>query len=260
MLRTDDHGRVRLLTLDRPEALNAFNTALYDAAAHALNDAASDGDIAVVVLTGEGRAFSAGQDLGEMADLAGSMDEGGGAGHGFPRFMDALIGFPKPLIAAVNGLGVGLGLTVVGHCDLTLVAESARFRPPFTALGVVPEAAASYTLPAMMGWQAANHALLTSRWISADETVASGLALRKVADAELVPEALALAAEIAVWPISSLVGTKRVLRAAHTEAVAEAREREDREFAAMTGSPANLEALTAFLEKRTPDFTNIPGE
>ncbi len=214
----------------------------------------------MVVLTGEGRAFSAGQDLGEMADLASSMDEGGGAGHGFPRFMDALIGFPKPLIAAVNGLGVGLGLTVVGHCDLTLVAESARFRPPFTALGVVPEAAASYTLPAMMGWQAANHALLTSRWISADEAVASGLALRKVADAELVPEALALAAEIAVWPISSLIGTKRVLRAVHTEAVAEAREREDREFAAMTGSPANLEALTAFLEKRTPDFTNIPGE
>jgi len=260
MLRTDDHGRVRLLTLDRPEALNAFNTALYDTVAAALNDAAADGDIAVVVLTGAGRAFSAGQDLGEMATLAGGELGEAGAGHGFPRFMDALIGFPKPLIAAVNGLGVGLGLTVVGHCDLTLVAESARFRPPFTALGVVPEAAASYTLPAMMGWQAATHALLTSAWISADEAVATGLALRKVADAELVPEALALAAEIAVWPISSLVGTKRVLRAAHTEAVADARRREDRAFAAMTGSPANLEALTAFLEKRQPDFTAIPGE
>jgi enoyl-CoA hydratase/carnithine racemase len=259
MLRTDDHGRVRLLTLDRPEALNAFNTALYDAAADALSAAADDGDIAVVVLTGEGRAFSAGQDLGEMASLA--QDVGGsGEGHGFPRFMDALIGFPKPLIAAVNGLGVGLGLTMVGHCDLCLVAESARFRPPFTALGVVPEAAASYTMPAMMGWQAANAALLTSAWISADEAVASGLALRKVPDDALVDEALALAAEIAVWPISSLVGTKRVLRAAHVEAIAEARRREDREFAAMTGSPANLEALTAFLEKRPPDFSQIPGE
>jgi enoyl-CoA hydratase/carnithine racemase len=84
--------------------------------------------------------------------------------------------------------------------------------------------------------------------------------LRKVDDADLVPEALALAAEIAVWPISSLVGTKRVLRAAHADAIADAREREDREFSAMTGSPANLEALTAFLEKRTPDFTHIPGE
>ena len=111
-----------------------------------------------------------------------------------------------------------------------------------------------------MGWQAATHALLTSAWISADEAVATGLALRKVADADLVSEALALAAEMAVWPISSLVGTKRVLRAAHTEAVADARRREDREFAAMTGSPANLEALTAFLEKRPPDFTDIPGE
>ena len=259
MLRTDDHGRVRLLTLDRPEALNAFNTALYDAAADALNAAAEDGDIAVVVLTGEGRAFSAGQDLGEMASLAQDV-EGGGEGHGFPRFMDALIGFPKPLIAAVNGLGVGLGLTLVGHCDVCLVAESARFRPPFTALGVVPEAAASYTLPAMMGWQAATAALLTSAWISADEAVASGLALRKVPDEALLDEALALATEIAVWPISSLVGTKRVLRAAHVEAIAEARRREDREFGAMTGSPANLEALTAFLEKRAPDFSSIPGE
>jgi len=260
VLRSDDHGRVRLLTLARPEALNAFNTELYDAAAAALNEAAEDGDVAVVVLTGEGRAFSAGQDLGEMASLAQDLEGADGTGHGFPRFMDALIGFPKPLIAAVNGLGVGLGLTLVGHCDLCLVAESARFRPPFTALGVVPEAAASYTLPAMMGWQAASAALLASSWISADEAVASGLALRKVPDDALVDEALALAAEIAVWPISSLVGTKRVLKAAHLDAIAEARRREDREFAAMTGSPANLEALTAFLEKRPPDFTNIEGE
>ncbi len=260
MLRTDDHGRVRLLTFDRPEALNAFNTELYDAAAEGLNAAAEDGDIAVVVLTGEGRAFSAGQDLGEMATLAEDLGGADGAGHGFPRFMDALIGFPKPLIAAVNGLGVGLGLTLVGHCDLCVVAESARFRPPFTALGVVPEAAASYTLPAMMGWQAATAALLTSAWISADEAVASGLALRKVADDALLDEAVALAAEIAVWPISSLVGTKRVIRAAHTDAVADARRREDQEFGALTGSPANLEALTAFLEKRPPDFSQIPGE
>lgn len=260
MLRSDDHGRVRLLTLDRPEALNAFNTALYDAAAQALNDAAVDGDIAVVVITGAGRAFSAGQDLAEMAELARDVSDADGTGHGFPRFMDALIGFPKPLIAAVNGLGVGLGLTMIGHCDLCLVSEEARFRPPFTALGVVPEAAASYTLPELMGWQRAAELLLTSRWIDADEAVASGLALRKVAADDLVPEALALAAEVAVWPISSLVGTKRVLRAAHLDAVAEARRREDREFAALTGSPANLEALTAFLEKRPPDFSSIEGE
>lgn len=260
MLRTDDHGRVRLLTFDRPEALNAFNNALYHAAADALDVAAADGDIAVVVLTGEGRAFSAGQDLGEMASLAQDVGGADGTTHGFPRFMDALIGFPKPLLAAVNGLGVGLGLTLVGHCDLCLVAESARFRPPFTALGVVPEAAASYTLPLMMGWQAATKALLTSGWISADEAVASGLALRKVPDDQLVDEALALAGEIAVWPISSLVGTKRVIRASHLDAIAEARRREDHEFARMTGSPANLEALTAFLEKRPPDFSQLEGE
>lgn len=265
MLRSDDHGRVRLLTLDRPEALNAFNNELYEAAAAALDDAAADGDVAVVVLTGSGRAFSAGQDLAEMANLASGMEDGeaaagGGTDHGFPRFMDALIGFPKPLIAAVNGLGVGLGLTIVGHCDLTIVADTARFRPPFTALGVVPEAASSYTMPAMMGWQQANALLFTSAWLDADGAVAAGLALRKVPLDDLVPEALALAAEIAVWPISSLVGTKRVLRAAHVDAIAEARRREDREFAHLVGTPANLEALTAFLEKRPPDFSGIEGE
>ncbi len=261
MLRTDDHGRVRLLTLDRPEALNAFNNELYEAAAAALDGAAADGDVAVVVLTGAGRAFSAGQDLAEMAGLAAGMEGGEpGTDHGFPRFMDALIGFPKPLIAAVNGLGVGLGLTIVGHCDLTIVADTARFRPPFTALGVVPEAASSYTLPAMMGWQRANALLFTSAWLDADGAVAAGLALRKVPLDDLLPEALALAAEIAVWPISSLVGTKRVLRAAHVDAVADARRREDREFAHLVGTPANLEALTAFLEKRPPDFSGIEGE
>ncbi len=260
MLHSDDHGRVRLLTLDRPEALNAFDTPLYDAAAEALNAAADDGAVAVAVVTGAGRAFSAGQDLAEMATLAQETDGWNGEGHGFPRFMDALIGFPKPLIAAVNGLAVGLGLTMIGHCDLCLVAEDARFRPPFTALGVAPEAASSYTLPALMGWQRATHVLLTSAWIDADQAVAAGLALRKVPGDDLVAEALALAAEIATWPISSLVATKKVIRAAHLDAVAAARRREDHEFATLTGSPANLEALTAFLEKRPPDFSSIPGE
>jgi enoyl-CoA hydratase/carnithine racemase len=174
--------------------------------------------------------------------------------------MDALTGFPKPLIAAVNGVGVGLGLTMLGHCDLVLVSEAARFRPPFTALGVAPEAGSSYTLPAMMGWQRAAHALLTSAWIDADEAVASGLALRKVTADDLLEEALALATEVAKGPISSLVATKAVMRAAHADAIAAARRREDTEFARLTGSPANLEALKAFLEKRDPDFSSIPGE
>ncbi|MEL7209467.1 MAG: enoyl-CoA hydratase/isomerase family protein, partial [Actinomycetota bacterium] len=139
MLRIDDHGRVRVITLDRPEVKNAFDTAQYDRTAQALSDADADENVAVVVITGSEGAFCAGQDLSEMSSLVseGADDE---AGHGFPRFMDALTAFEKPLIAAVNGVGVGLGFTIVGHCDLVLVSEEARFKTPFTSLGVAPEA------------------------------------------------------------------------------------------------------------------------
>ena len=130
MLRIDDHDRVRLLTLDRPEALNAFSNALYRAVGDALVDAAASDDIAVVVITGTGRAFTAGQDLAEMARIrdarAGSRGAGdSAAAHGFGAFMDTLSTFPKPLLAAVNGLGVGIGLTMLAHCDLVLVADRA---------------------------------------------------------------------------------------------------------------------------------------
>lgn len=266
MLRVDDRDRVRLLTLDRPEALNAFHTPLYDAVAEALTDAGRRHDIAVVVLTGEGRAFTAGQDLGEMATLGGpggegpgdGGDGGGPAGHGFSRFMDALVAFPKPLVAAVNGLGVGLGLTVLAHCDLVLIADGARLRAPFTALGVVPEAASTVLLPAVMGWQAAAHALFTGEWIDAEQAVATGLAWRRCPPAQLLDEALAVAAGIAAMPVVSLVGTKRLLVAARADAVAAARRREDDLFATLTGGPANREAVAAFLEKRAPDFRDLP--
>jgi enoyl-CoA hydratase/carnithine racemase len=256
MLRIDDHDRVRVLTLDRPEVKNAFNTALYDAAAGALTEAGAAPEVAVVVITGSEGAFCAGQDLDEMAALtAGTAEEG--AGHGFARFMDALVAFPKPLIAAVNGVGVGLGFTIVGHCDLVLVSEEARFRTPFTALGVAPEAASSYLFPQLMGWQEAAHTLFTSRWVSAAESVELGLAWRLCGADQLMEETMAVATEIAAMPVSSLVATKRVMTGARVEAIGEARAREDAEFSVLVGGPANIEALTAFMEKRDPDFTGM---
>jgi enoyl-CoA hydratase/carnithine racemase len=260
MLRTDDHGRVRLLTLDRPDALNAFNDALYKAAASALDDAAADDGVAVVVLTGAGRAFSAGQDIGEMARPAGGSggdSGGGGVPHGFPTFMSSIIGFPKPLIAAVNGLGVGVGMTMLPHCDLVLLSETARLRVPFASLGVVPEAAASVLLPMQVGWQKAAELLYTADWIDAATAVAHGLALRAVPPERLLDDALELAGRIAAMPIVSLVETKRLLRHDRDPLVHAARAREDEVFGRLIGGPANREAIAAFAEKRAPDFSKL---
>jgi enoyl-CoA hydratase/carnithine racemase len=268
MLRVEDHGRVRLITLDRPEALNAFNTALYDAAADALAAAALDDEIAVVVVTGAGRAFSAGQDLLEMADLAMRFGEGGtddiddteagdALASGFPHFLDELQSFPKPLMAAVNGLGLGIGFTMLAHCDLVFMAQGARLKTPFTSLGVSPEAASSYLFPLRMGWQAAAKVLFTSDWISADEAVELGIVGQVCAPGTLMSDTLALAERIAAMPISSLVTTKRLMLDAQLPLIQRARAREEAAFVTVMGGPANLEALTAFAEKRKPDFAGV---
>ncbi|HEY5153409.1 MAG TPA: enoyl-CoA hydratase-related protein, partial [Acidimicrobiales bacterium] len=240
--------------------------------AAALDAAAVDDEVAVVVITGAGRAFSAGQDLLEMAELAAGMatadpattevattDPGGNgsAVSGFPGLLDALQGFPKPLMAAVNGLGLGIGFTLLAHCDLVLIAEGARLKTPFTSLGVAPEAASSVLFPIRMGWQQAARVLFTSDWISATEAVELGVALRVCPPETMLDEALELAGRIAAMPISSLVVTKRLMLDAQLPLVIEARRREDAAFATVMGGPANLEALTAFAEKRPPDFTGV---
>jgi enoyl-CoA hydratase/carnithine racemase len=260
VLRIDDQDGVRLLTLNRPEALNAFDTPLYDACAAAFHEASARDDIACVVLTGEGRAFSAGQDLGEMSriDPTGGATNGDDPGPGFPRFIDTVATFEKPLIAAVNGLGVGIGLTVLLHCDLVLIARGARLRAPFVPLGVVPEAAGSLLMPIVMGGQRAALALYTGEWISAEDAVACGLALRLTEPDALLPETMEIAGRIARMPVTSLVESKRLVLAGRIDAIRTARGREDAAFARMVGAPANLEALMAFLEKREPDFRNLP--
>ncbi|HVX17270.1 MAG TPA: enoyl-CoA hydratase-related protein [Acidimicrobiales bacterium] len=255
MIQIDDQDRVRLVTLDRPDALNAMNGELYRATGDALNDAARDPGTSVVVITGNGRAFCAGQDIAELGQIAG--DDGAAAGSGFPYLAAALTSFPKPLIAAVNGIAVGIGFTMLPHCDLVYVAESARFRTPFAALGVSPEAASSALFPMVMGWQAAAHTLLTGAWLSADEAVTAGFALAKVADDALLDTALAAARTMAALPLVSLVTTKRLMRTERDALVARATDAENAAFAELLGGPANQEAIAAFLDKREPDFSKV---
>jgi len=242
---------VRLLTLDRAEVLNAFDSPQYDLLSERMADASADDAVSVVVLTGEGRAFTTGQDLREMASLGATADleppEGEGGGHGFTRFMDALVSFDKPLMAAVNGMGVGLGLTVLAHCDLVLMAGSARLKAPFTELGVAPEAASSLLFPQLLGWQRASWLLFSSEWIDAETAVRWGLAYEQVPDEDLLERTLALAQVWASKPLVSLKATKAAMVGARSDAVASARAREDDLFKVLTGSGANAEALAEFL-------------
>jgi enoyl-CoA hydratase/carnithine racemase len=257
MLKIDDHGRVRVLTLHRPDALNAFNNELYHAAGGALREAEGDKHVACVVITGTGRAFSAGQDLGEMSRVDTSSPSESDMAHGFPVFLDTLAKFEKPVIAAVNGLGVGIGLTMLLHCDVVFISETARLRAPFVPLGVVPEAAGSLLMPVIMGNQRAAIALYTGEWLSAQDAVDAGIALKSVPPDKLLDESMDLAGRIAKMPVTSLVESKRLVIAGRIDAIRAARAREDEAFSRLVGAPANLEAITAFLEKRDPDFTDL---
>lgn len=261
-LELEDDGRVRIITLARDSALNAFDNALYGDLTDALRVAAEDPGVAVVIITGRGRAFSAGQDMAEMASIGevvqGDTDVSENV-SGFPGLVDALETFPKPLVAAVNGLGVGLGFTMLPHCDLVLMSTEARLRVPFCPLGVAPEAASSVLFPQTMGWQQAAWVLFSGAWVSAEEALEMGIAWRLCAPEALLDQAREVAAAIATWPIPSLVATKKAMLVGRGDAVRRARATEDAAFQDLIGSAANIEAVTAFLEKRAPDFRDIPG-
>src|SRR3954468_550244 len=233
-LQVADAHRVRTLTLDRPEALDAFNEALYDALAEALIAAAEDPSGAVVLLTGNGRGFSAGTDLLEMHRIATDPTFARGR-HGFPGLVDALVEFPKPLVVAVNGIGLGIGCTVQGFADIAFMSSEARLKCPFTSLGVAPEAASSYLMPLLVGRQNAAWLLQSSDWVSADEALAMGLVWRVCAPDALLAEAHRHAQVLAARPISSLVAVKRTMTAPRRAGVAAARERENDAFAELMG-------------------------
>jgi enoyl-CoA hydratase/carnithine racemase len=256
-LRIEDDQRVRTFTLDRPSALNAFNEELYDALAEGLADAAEDSGVAVALLTGAGRAFCAGTDLLEMAQRIEDPAFVPGR-HGFPGLIDRLTDFPKPVILAINGLGLGIGATIIGFADLVFMSADAELKCPFTSLGVAPEAASSFTFSRLVGRQQASWLLMSSEWISASQAFDMGLVWRVCPADELLDDAMRHAQVLAAKPISSLVETKRAMVAPLRPSIAAAREREDAAFVNLMSGPANLEALAAFADHREPDFTSLP--
>ena len=230
LLSTDDGG-ARILTFNRPEAKNAFNQELWYALTAALQEAAADDDIRCVVLTGTGDAFSAGQDLTEMNDPSVFED----SEPGYLRLMPVVESFPKPLFAAVNGVGVGIGMTILLHCDIVFMSTAARLKTPFISLGVTTEASASVLLPQVMGRQRAAEILYTEPWIDADTAVADGLVLRAYPPGELMGATMDLARHVGGLPLAPLVATRSLLNAPRAEAVATARMAEYEQFVHLVG-------------------------
>lgn len=245
VLKISDDERVRTLTLNRPDVLNAFNEELYLATATALREAADDPGIAVVLLTGEGRAFSAGNDLVEMQRRITDPAFNDQGSH-FSTMIDALTVLPKPLICAVNGLGVGIGATILGYADLVFMSSTARLKTPFTSLGVAPEAASSYLLPRLMGRQNAAWLLMSSEWIDAAEAHRMGLVWKVCEPEELLAEARRHADVLASRPISSLTAVKQTIVAPTLDGIAAATAREIEHFAELMGAAANSQALSEF--------------
>jgi enoyl-CoA hydratase/carnithine racemase len=249
ILQIDDQNRVRTLTLNRPDALNAFNEALYEATAEALLQAAEDAEVAVVLLTGTGRAFSAGNDLKEMQARITDPEKANQGSH-FTTMIDALTRFPKPLICAVNGVGVGIGTTILGYADLAFMSSTARLKCPFTSLGVAPEAASSYLLPQLIGRQNAAWLLMSSEWVSAQEALAMGMVWKVCEPGDLLDEARKHAEILAARSIPSLIAVKQSIVEPIRPDIAAATERENAHFAELMGGQANAAALADFTAKR----------
>jgi enoyl-CoA hydratase/carnithine racemase len=244
-LLIDDDNKVRTLMLNRPEALNAFNEELYEATAAALDAAADDPDVAVVLLTGTGRAFSAGADLKEMYSRV-TDPQLAGQQSAFSSMIEALSRLPKPLICAVNGIGVGIGTTILGYADLAFMSSTARLKCPFTSLGVAPEAASSYLLPQLIGRQNAAWLLMSSEWIGADEALRMGLVWRVCEPTDLQSEATRHAQVLASRPIASLMAVKRTIVDPIRPHIAAASARENAYFAELMGGQTNTDALADF--------------
>lgn len=242
-LSVEDRDGVRTITWTRPDALNAMTIQMWNGTRDALDSASADG-VRCIVLAGTGRAFTVGQDLSEFDDPGHAEPDGG-----FRGLMRALQQVDVPIIAAVNGLAVGFGLTVLPWCDVVLVAPEARFKAPFVELGVTTEAGASVSLADVIGPQAAARFVLTCDWMSAEQAVRYGLAWEIVEGEHLVAEATALATRIAAQPPIALATTTRLLRARRRDTWADAVEREYDEFARLAGSEENVAAITAFFSR-----------
>ena len=250
-ISVETRDRILTIRMDRPEKKNALTGAMYSAMTEALRQADSDSAVRVVLVTGSENCFTAGNDL---ADFAAAEP-----GRPAPavRFLEALAAATKPVVAAVSGVAIGIGTTMLLHCDLVYAAAGARFQLPFVNLGLCPEAASSLILPWRMGHHRAAELLFFGEPFTAEAAHDLGLVNEVLPDAELSAAALKKALELRDKPPAALRATKRLLKSAPADAIRQAMARELEQFAALLQAGEAKEAMAAFLERRKPDFSRF---
>lgn len=253
ILTRQDNGVLRI-QMARADKKNALTIAMYEAMTAALAAAEADPAVRVVVFEGSPTSFTAGNDLGDFLNQPPT-------GEDSPvfRFLKALIAAEKPLLAAVHGVAVGIGTTMLLHCDLVYAGPSARFQLPFVNLGLTPEAASSLILPQLMGHRRAAELLLLGETIDADTALALGLINRVHADDDLDAFVLGKAQQLAAKAPTAVRLSKQLMKRWPAAAVQQAMSAEGQVFIQRLHSPEALEAITAFFERRPPDFTHHVG-
>lgn len=245
-------GAVASIGFDRPAKRNALTAEMYQALARAVREAEADAGVRVLLFHGAREAFTAGNDLGDF-----NARPPGGEDAPVYRFIHAVAGAMKPIVAAVNGPAVGIGTTLLLHCDIVIAGDDARFQLPFTRLGLVPEFASSYLLPLAAGHRRAAELLLLAEPFDAAAALEAGIVSRVVPAGEALAAAWAAAEKLAALPPSSVLHTKSLMKQAHRVAVGAQLAAEGEHFRRMLGEPAAREAFAAFLAKRAPDFAGL---
>lgn len=251
-LLLDTTDGVTTLTIHRLAKKNSFTTAMYTGMAEALEQAQADASVRVLVIQGHETIFSAGNDIADFLQTPPTDQDAPAF-----RFMRAISSFTKPLVAAVCGPAVGIGTTLLFHCDLIYAGDNAAFSMPFVNLGICPEAASSLLVPQRMGYGRAAEALLLGEPFLAEAALEMGLISRIVPPAEANALARRQAQKLAAKPLSALLASKRLMKQGQAALVAQRMADEGALFVEMLGQPAAKEAFAAFMEKRKPDFSAL---
>jgi enoyl-CoA hydratase/carnithine racemase len=254
ILSSKENG-VLTLEFNRPERKNAITAAMYQTMADAINEAEQDTAVRAILIVGKPEIFTAGNDLEDFMKTAPST--GAIEDRSVYKFMMALSGTTKPVVAAVAGAAVGIGTTLLMHCDLVYAADSAKFSMPFSQLGLCPEFASSVLLTQIAGYPRAAEKLMLGEAFLAQEALEMGLVSRVLPAAELLAFAQGQAAKLVALPASSIRATKQLMKASRNALVSETITAENKLFSAMLTAPEAKEAFTAFFQKRKPDFSQF---